>query len=302
MTIGESKKRPASSTSTLNKTKRSQSKPPIVATTKATAARAAAIRQASSSSSTTSKPPVKTSKAPIKRKASTTTPPNGPKKRAAWDIRGRMQDMEEQLKKDTDQIGKLEVYRAGLVSTSEEKEIEIKEVIQQIAVAKADLQAVERNNAHELESMKAQQRIHRQELEDTNLILKRKLASLQLEYADAERELSRVDKRREKADSENAMLKKTISETSAAFVEVEEETRAVKLKMERADDTLMEYDRTIEKMTKDLEVDKARLDELIRKSEEEDRTQERLKEKIRELESRREHESKQRKRHSIATQ
>ena len=89
-----------------------------------------------------------------------------------------MKDMEDQLKKDTDQsmfysrqthsndmfwllrlVGKLEIYRAGLVTTAEEKEIEIKEVIQQIAVAKADLQVLENNlsykplNSHPLQRL-----------------------------------------------------------------------------------------------------------------------------------------------------
>lgn len=174
----------------------------------------------------------------------------------------------------------------------------------------------ERQNAQEIENLKAEQRIHAQELEDNSLIYKRQVSTLELEYNDVKKKLETIEKMAEQEASEKMTLKATISQTSASFLEVEAQIRAMKLKLEvkvveiplsmkhcplisftlyvykRADSTLAERERQIEQLKQELSVaqaDSERVEAIIK---EEERTRKRLEDTIRELESRNDQEAK----------
>ena len=66
---------------------------------------------------------------------------------------------------------------------------------------------MERKNVQELENLKAQQRIHAQELEDHNLIYKRKIASLELELSDTKRKMDEAEKLADEETSKTDKLK-----------------------------------------------------------------------------------------------
>ena len=66
---------------------------------------------------------------------------------------------------------------------------------------------MERKNVQELENLKAQQRIHAQELEDNNLIYKRKIASLELELSDTKRKMDEAEKLADEETSKTDKLK-----------------------------------------------------------------------------------------------
>lgn len=141
----------------------------------------------------------------------------------------------------------------------------------------------ERRNAQELEDLKAQHRIRRQELEDNHLIYKRKIASLELDRDKVQREMEEAERLANEKTDENNALRAKLSQINTAIAEVESTMHTMKVKIERADDTIKKYDQTIKANEKSLEADRAELAKWEARWDEEVRKRERLESTITEL-------------------
>ncbi|KAI9318476.1 hypothetical protein BX666DRAFT_1502611 [Dichotomocladium elegans] len=295
--MSEPMKRKISSTDNTIRAKRS-AKAPSIATTKATLARAAAIKfnnsQSAGAESRTRNLNAKTtpgSAGKSDRKSLEGKVTGGGKpainaketKRPSWDIRGRMSDMESQLQKDREKIGKLETYRDGLMSTVKDKDTEISTNIQQIAEIKADIQLKERMYQQISADTRSQYQDRIQRLEDLQRNSKSEIDVLESDLADANRNLQDIDSKADKEMNDNIMLKKTISDSTAAFKDVEGQILALKLKLTRADDTLASREQLIQKLRGELEAEAAVTDKLEAKFDEETRNRKRLEATIAEL-------------------
>ncbi|KAF7724174.1 hypothetical protein EC973_001246 [Apophysomyces ossiformis] len=223
-----------------------------------------------------------TSQTPKKRSSTSTTSLN---KRPAWDMRGKISDMEQLMKMNREKLGELEKFRLELETTVENKESQAKEALRREAEIKIELQTLQLRHTQEIENLNAQQRIHRQELEDNSLIFKRRVTNLEIEVGEAQRQFDHIQYRLNSEKRENETLQATISQTSTSFAEIEAEMRNIRLKLERSQDMLLEKERLIQSLTVELKDDMAKAEELDGKLEKEIASRQGLVEIIRELEN-----------------
>ncbi|KAG0170354.1 hypothetical protein DFQ30_002602 [Apophysomyces sp. BC1015] len=200
-------------------------------------------------------------------------------------MRGKISDMEQLMKVNREKLGKLEKFRLELETTVESKESQAKEALQREAELKLELQTSQWRHIQEMENLNAQQRIHRQELEDNSLIYKRRVTNLEIEVGEAQRQFDHIQYRLNNEKRENETLQATISQTSVSFAEIEAEMRKIRLKLERSHDMLLEKERTIENLTTELDQDNAKADELEQKLSKEEAKRQGLLEIIQELEN-----------------
>ncbi|KAI9319040.1 hypothetical protein BX666DRAFT_1922505 [Dichotomocladium elegans] len=174
-------------------------------------------------------------------------------KRPAWDIRGRVQDMEAQLHDDEKSIGKIQIYTNGLISAAEVQDVDLKEVIKRIARAKADLKATTKNYSREIEDIKALQRIHVQELEDNQLIYTRELATLQDELSNARRTLGELEARTKREAAEHTELKAQVDQSMATLKQIMAEKERLSNEVEAQKASVADCDRMILKLAEQIE-------------------------------------------------
>ncbi|KAI9303809.1 hypothetical protein BJ944DRAFT_164780 [Cunninghamella echinulata] len=147
-----------------------------------------------------------TNSTPAKRKSVTTK--ESLKKRPAWDMRGKISDLEAQLEKSNDKLKGLYQFRDELQVLKEDKESERKEAIQRAVTLKAELQQLEKDHLQEVENINSQQRIHYQELEDKQLIYKRRVTTIEIELEDANRRYKDAEKKSTNVMQEHQMLER----------------------------------------------------------------------------------------------
>ncbi|ORX61331.1 hypothetical protein DM01DRAFT_1380258 [Hesseltinella vesiculosa] len=178
-----------------------------------------------------------------KRKSMTTI--ESLKKRPAWDMRGKVSDLEKVLAKSHDKLNGLYKFRDDLQVMKEDKESERKEAIQRAVTLKSELQALDKEHEQEIENMNAQQRIHHQELEDKQLIHKRRIATIEIEYEDCKRKWKEADKRTNQVMQEHQQLETKIDQLRKEMDTMDEDMDAMGLKLQRYGGELTDRERDI---------------------------------------------------------
>ncbi|KAJ3035816.1 kinesin-like nuclear fusion protein, partial [Rhizophlyctis rosea] len=212
------------------------------------------------------------------------------KKRPAWDVKGRLQDLEEshqqtethlndskkQLTTMTDElhrsqatIDELIQFRRGLESTVQVKEKENHEISRELTDLRDQLRSAQSKHESELESIQSKHRIESNEMKATIDSLTREKDNLTLEV--------RLGK------EENMTLRSTISNLSAERVGVESELRGVKSKLEQTEQTLTTREERIVSLEKQLQDAKNLVQELEVKVREEESIRRKLHNTIQEL-------------------
>ncbi|CDH58180.1 predicted protein [Lichtheimia corymbifera JMRC:FSU:9682] len=285
-------KRPATTTTT--------SRTPTLATTRATAVRAAAIRSQNNSTTTTTTTTTKR-KRPATTNGDTKSKNNNatgqqPKPRPHWDIRGRIRDMEERLQQDQEKsmllygFAELEKYRDGLMSTVEDKESEIQDYTRRLGEADTELKTLEKKHKQEIEDTQARCNARIQELEDKQQHRRRQIATAEMDLEDVKRKMDDAQRNADKALEEHQALKKTIDEATDTYKHVEGQLINLKLKVTKADSLVLERNQRIERLTKELEQETKKADELEAKYQDEQRLLQQLSDTIAQYESKAEQE------------
>ncbi|ORZ23241.1 hypothetical protein BCR42DRAFT_313467, partial [Absidia repens] len=181
------------------------------------------------------------------------------KKRPAWDMRGKVNDMETQLKETQDRLSGLYKFKDELEILKEDKESDRKNAIQRLVTIKAEMQNVKREHEQDLENLNAQQRIHYQELLDQQLIYKRQEPTMDIEMEDAKRKLKDAQTRSDQVMQKHQQL-------------------------ERYGGTLADREREIHRLTKALNKKQPALESAEIKLQESQTTNQRLQAMIDELE------------------
>ncbi|KAI8086768.1 uncharacterized protein BX664DRAFT_315933 [Halteromyces radiatus] len=186
-----------------------------------------------------------TSSSTIGNKRKSITTKESIKKRPAWDMRGKISDLEAQLEKSNDKLKGLYKFKDELHVMKEDKESERKQAIQKAVALKAELQTLEREHEQEIENLNAQQRIHHQELQDKQLIYKRRVTTIEIELQDAQRKLKDAEKRSDQVMQEYQQLEAKLSQAKTETMEMETSLKRIDLKLERFGGTLSDRERDI---------------------------------------------------------
>ncbi|KAI8340221.1 hypothetical protein BC941DRAFT_419780 [Chlamydoabsidia padenii] len=124
------------------------------------------------------------------------------KQRPAWDMRGKISDLETQLEKNQHQLEGLHKFKNELTLLNQEKDSELKQALERVVAIKTELQMVGKTHAQEMEDQQARQRIHYQELKDQHLIYKRQEGTMEIMVEDARRKLKQAQSRMDQVTQE----------------------------------------------------------------------------------------------------
>ncbi|KAJ3295469.1 kinesin-like nuclear fusion protein [Borealophlyctis nickersoniae] len=242
---------------------------------------------ATRATATASKAP---SKAPTPENESTDAAAPKKKKRPAWDVKGRLEDLEEynhqtesrlqdskqQLAQMTDElqqsrmtINELMAFRQSLESKVEVKEKENVTISKDLSELRNELQSAKSRHEEEVATLKSR---HGREMEDIKANVKR----LENARDDLTTELRL-------AKDENIQLRSTIATQSAASLTIESECRATKLKLEQTEETVRQRNDRVAELEKQLEEANKTVAELEGKVREEETLRRRLHNTIQEL-------------------
>ncbi|KAI1301964.1 kinesin-like nuclear fusion protein [Mortierella claussenii] len=219
------------------------------------------------------------------------------KKRAAWDTKGRLEDMEEltstlhhllqtstsnmddltnKLQSSECKISELESFRQNLESKVAVKESENKDILQKMKHVEQDLQMTARQHEDQIRALKSQ---HSMEMEQLRLVQNR----LQHETEMLETKLRATDAQLDQQTQENISLRATISTQSSNCLALESDNRALKLKIERTEDTLAQREATVERLEQELSGSQMLVRDLEQRIRQEETIRRRLHNTIQEL-------------------
>ncbi|KAF8932358.1 kinesin-like nuclear fusion protein [Haplosporangium gracile] len=188
------------------------------------------------------------------------------KKRAAWDTKGRLQDMEEltgalhgMLNKSTgniteitqtleinaNKIEELESFRLGLESKVVGKEIENNDMLQKMSTVEQEIFMLNRKHLDNMKALRSQQAMEVDQEKSTE-------ARLQQERDMEESNLRIANNHLEQQIQESANLRTTISTQSSNCLAFETDNRALKLKIERTEDAIARRETIIEELERKL--------------------------------------------------
>ncbi|KAJ3031084.1 kinesin-like nuclear fusion protein, partial [Rhizophlyctis rosea] len=212
------------------------------------------------------------------------------KKRPAWDLKGRLQDLEEgkqetdakfqdsqnqvstlstQLEMSQQRIDELAEFRRSLESKVQVKEKENSQISQELTDLQNQLRTAHQTHQTELHNLKSQHKHEVERLSDTVDDLKRKKETLEMEVKISKEECFE--------------LRSQISKQSAAGLVIETELRGVKSKLEQTEDTLKERDERIVDLESALADARALIGRLESKVREEESIRRKLHNTIQEL-------------------
>ncbi|KAF9901001.1 hypothetical protein EC991_006617 [Linnemannia zychae] len=188
------------------------------------------------------------------------------KKRAAWDTKGRLQDMEEltgalyqmlnrstgnitemtqSLQSNANKISELESFRQGLESKVVGKEIENNDILQKMSTVEQEIFILNRKHLDDTKVLKLK---HTREVE----IQMSTQATLQREHDAVETSLLNVTNRLEQQIHESTNLRTTISNQSSTCIAFETDNRGLRLNIENIEGTTAAREREIEKLEREL--------------------------------------------------
>ncbi|CAO3622960.1 unnamed protein product [Cunninghamella echinulata] len=199
-------------------------------------------------------------------------------------MRGKISDLEAQLEKSNDKLKGLYHFRDELQVLKEDKESERKEAIQRAVALKAELQQLEKDHLQEVENINSQQRIHYQELEDKQLIYKRRVTTIEIELEDANRRYKDAEKKSTNVMQEHQLLENKLRQMTTQTINIEEELKRIDTKLERFGGTLADRERDIAKQEKILSKEQPATESAERKLQEAESHRKKLQSVIKELE------------------
>ncbi|KAG0264501.1 kinesin-like nuclear fusion protein [Mortierella polycephala] len=221
------------------------------------------------------------------------------KKRAAWDTKGRLQDMEEltsslnqmlskstnnmnsistKLESNTAKYSELELVCHGLESTVTAKETEHEELLRKLASTEEELEAIARKHAEEIRSLQSQ---YLAETNQATLLEER----LQQEQNTVQSKLHQVSGELEQQTQESVTLRSTVSTQSSNCLAFESDNRALRLKIERTEEVVLQRDASIGSLEQTLCDSQTFVRELQQKIREEEMTRRKLFNSILDLKS-----------------
>ncbi|CAO3568935.1 unnamed protein product [Mortierella alpina] len=201
------------------------------------------------------------------------------KKRAAWDVKGRLQDMEEltnamrqlqdkytvklsgmttKLDAYTAQISELESAQQDLENAASDKDTERMEIIRKKKTIDRELNIVEGKHAEEIRSLQSKQAVEKKQVQSV-------LARLQQEQDTVRLELQRTSSQLEQQQQECTTLRSTISTQSSTCLAFESDNRALKLSIERTEDIVSRRGSSIEALQKQVSSSQTLAQELQQK-------------------------------------
>ncbi|KAF9101416.1 hypothetical protein BGX29_005631 [Mortierella sp. GBA35] len=188
------------------------------------------------------------------------------KKRAPWDTKGRLQDMEEvtsalyqklnrstgnvtnmnmSLESNTDKISQLESFRSELQSNIAETKTEKKDILQKLSSVEREVQVINRKHKDDMRALDSKQSVELGQEESEQ-------AKLQREMDTTQSNLRITSNRLEQQVQESATLRNTISTQSSNCLAFESDNRALKLKIERTGDAVAKREASIEELEQQL--------------------------------------------------
>ncbi|XP_013392997.1 carboxy-terminal kinesin 2 [Lingula anatina] len=193
-----------------------------------TAAKRAPLSRATSTGSLNKKPAPSATKAPATKP--TTAAPAGGKKRQPWDLKGRLQDMENilsdnqannaelrnVLENNNARIAMLESINQQLQGTVQQKELQTKEVSQ------------------EVEELQRKLRLNQEEIETSTRKLNREIEDLKFSKSTLERQRETLEGELSAGKQEISGLKSTVAQLTSAQAGLNAELTATKLCLEQA--------------------------------------------------------------------
>ncbi|KAF9182596.1 kinesin-like nuclear fusion protein [Haplosporangium sp. Z 767] len=221
------------------------------------------------------------------------------KKRAAWDTKGRLQDMEEltsslnqmlskstnnmnsistKLESNTAKYSELELVCHDLESTVTAKETEHEDLLRKLASAEEELEIIARKHAEEIRSLQSQ---FLAETDQATLIKKK----LQQEQDTVQSKLHQASSELEQQIQESATLRSTISTQSSNCLAFESDNRALRLNIERTEKIVLQRDVSVNSLERKLCDSQAFVRELQQKIREEEMTRRKLFNSILDLKS-----------------
>ncbi|KAF9988119.1 kinesin-like nuclear fusion protein [Mortierella antarctica] len=206
------------------------------------------------------------------------------KKRAAWDVKGRLQDMEEltnamrqlqdkytvklggmtnKLDAYTAQISELESAQQDLENAASDKDTERMEIIRKKKNIDRELNIVEGRHAEEIRSLQSKQAVEKNQIRSV-------LAKLQHEQDTVRLELQQTSSQLEQQQQESTTLRSAISTQSSTCLAFESDNRALKLSIERTEDIVSRRGCSIEALKKQVSSSLTLVQELQQKITEEE--------------------------------
>ncbi|KAF9130195.1 hypothetical protein BGW39_003377 [Mortierella sp. 14UC] len=188
------------------------------------------------------------------------------KKRAAWDTKGRLQDMEEltgalyqmlnkstgnitemtqSLVSNSNKISELESFRQGLESKVVGKEIENNDILQKMSTVEQEIFMLNRKHLDDTKTLKSK---HTREVE----VQLSTQASLQREHDAVETRLLHATNHLEQETRESANLRTTISNQSSTCIAFETDNRGLRLNIENIEGTITARESEIERLEREL--------------------------------------------------
>ncbi|KAI0232347.1 hypothetical protein LSAT2_017315 [Lamellibrachia satsuma] len=230
------------------------------------------------------RPPPKPASVPVRPPVSTTAKTNaggvgGGKKRAAWDLKGRLQDMESAMTHLLKQKENLEMETC----TSGDRLVQMEELNTRLrgAVAEKDSEA---------QSVQQRAAYLQQQLRDVEEEHDRKLKKLQRDISDAQFECATITRQKETLQSEldaarqeAAGLRSTVASLSAAQEGVRAELASVKLLLEAAQEAGHTKDGQIADLKKVVSAQNLTMEEMTMKMREHEASRRKLHNTIQEL-------------------
>ncbi|KAG0300593.1 kinesin-like nuclear fusion protein [Linnemannia gamsii] len=219
------------------------------------------------------------------------------KKRAAWDTKGRLQDMEEvtgalydmlnkstgnitemtqSLESNANKISELESFRIGLESKVVDKDIEHSDMLQKMSTVEQEIFMLNRKH---LDNTKAMQSKQEMEVDQQKSIQ----ARLQQDLDTTESSLRIATNQLEQQIQESANLRTTISTQSSNCLSFETDNRALKLKIERTEGTVAKRVVTIKELERQLSDSETQARKLQQKAKDEEASRRKLSNAIMDL-------------------
>ncbi|CAO3687996.1 unnamed protein product [Rhizopus stolonifer] len=193
--------------------------------------------------------------------------------------------MSEMYKLNMKTLGELRGFKTEYEIIKEDKESQVKEVLEHVKALKLNFHSLERKHADDIEDLHTQQRIEYQRLEDENLNHSRRLAAREIEANDEKRKLDASLSESEKITQENNKLMENIEKSSTLFKEAELKQQQLISKLDRAEMSIADHENETKAMKKRIESVSNAVQSRQEKLSEAHKVRDRLLEKIKHLEA-----------------
>ncbi len=172
------------------------------------------------------------------------------KKRPAWDVKGRLEDMEALYASTHDRVAQLEAQKTELTANVQEKETIVVQNSQELN----DLKTENKNLLERAEKLDKELNAAKEEGEEKTKALKRQLDELEFDKNKLDRRVKSLDDELMTKQEEVKCLKTTVAQLTASSAGVEAQLKSTKRMLEEAQEKNAELNQRCSRQEADIEM------------------------------------------------